>query len=152
MKKFLFNAVVYGLLGWSILTGVYQVLPQETKDLIPHFNELSALISGGSAALIGSGGLFFKSWVAKATTESNEKYKATVEKFLVVTEKYNDLVNEYKRLEATIKESNLNYAKRIETLETLLKADLTAKLSNRLIDEEVKAIIRGALNEKQTDL
>lgn len=152
MKKFIFNAVVYGLLLWSVLTGVYAVLPQETKDLIPQFNELSALISGASAAIVGSGGLVYKSWLAKAATESDDKYTDIVKKFITVTEKYKELENQYKRLEGVIRESDQSIVDKITTLETLVKVDLTAKLSNKLIDEEVKRLIEGALNEKETDL
>lgn len=152
MKKALFNIVVYALLLWSLLTGVYAVLPQDVKDLIPQFNGLTAIISGGSAALIGSGGLVFKTWLAKAQTESNDKYKDVVEKFLMITDKYGELANQYKRLESVLHESTQKYAERIKTLETLLKVDLQAKLSNKLIDEEVRRLLEGVLDEKETTL
>lgn len=158
MKKFIFNAVVYGLLLWSVLTGVYAVLPQETKDLIPQFNELTALIrifimlSGASAAIVGSGGLVYKSWLAKAATESDDKYADIVKKFITVTEKYKELENQYKRLESIIKESDQKSAEQIKTLTTLLKAELKAKRDDELIDKKVREYIGSILDEKETDL
>lgn len=151
-KKVLFNIVVYALLIWSLLMGVYSVLPQEVKDLIPQFNELTALISGGSTMLIGSGGLVFNTWLAKARVEADGKYQDVVEKFLLITEKYNNLESAYSKLEKSYKDGDQKQEQRLKRIEALLETDLKAKLSNKLIEEEVKTMIEGTLNEKKVGL
>lgn len=145
MKKFLtalFNVVVYLMLAWSILCAVYTALPAEYQSMLPWMNWLTALISGGSTLLLGSGGVAVQSFLAKAKTASNEKYALLTGKFLTLTdnyaaleEKYTAIENKYNEVVSSIGENN-----------KLLKIDLKAKLSNPLIDATVKNLIEGALN------
>lgn len=144
--------MVYALLLWSLLTGIYAVLPQEAKDLIPQFNELTAIVSGGATALIGSGGLVFKTWLTKARVEADEKYTDVASKFLIITEKYGELTKAYNSLEKSVKESAKIYEEKIDRLERLVETDLKAKLSNKLIDEKVREMIEGTLDEEEVDL
>lgn len=132
--------------------GVYSVLPQEVKDLIPQFNELTALISGGSTMLIGSGGLVFQAWLTKARVEADGKYSEVANYIITLSDKYSELTNTIRLVEKASKESDQNYAQRLTRIETLLETDLRAKLSNKLIDEEIKSLIEGVLNEEEVDL
>jgi len=55
MKNKIFNIIVYAMLGWSIVSAGYMALPVEYQAMIPDFNWLTALISGGSTMMLGIG-------------------------------------------------------------------------------------------------
>lgn len=139
MKKVLFNIVIYTMLGWSVLSAVYLALPVEYQEMLPDFNWLTALISGGSTALLSTGALTVQSFLNKSKTTTNET-------FTLLKDNYSEIVNEYKILKA-------QYAELKTTLDynnELLRAELKAKLSNPLIDEEVKSLLEQVIiNDKQ---
>lgn len=134
MKAKIFNVVVYSMLGWSILSAVYLALPVEYQEMLPQMNWLTAVISGGSTALLGSGGLAVQSFMTKAKVTADTKYVDIVSKFL-------KLVDEYKALEAKYEDIVIS----IERNNILLATDLKTKLSNPLIDETSKELIEGVL-------
>ena len=138
MKKTLFNIVIYSMLGWSTISAVYLALPIEYQAMIPEFNWLTALISGGSTALLGTGALTVQTFLTKAKATSNET-------FSMLKANYSEIVNEYRILKAQYSElkSTLEYNS------TLLRAELKAKLSNPLIDEEVKALLEQVITNDQ---
>lgn len=139
MKKVLFNIVIYTMLGWSVLSAVYLALPVEYQAMLPDFNWLTALISGGSTALLSTGALTVQSFLNKSKTTTNET-------FTLLKDNYSEIVNEYKILKT-------QYAELKTTLDynnELLRAELKAKLSNPLIDEEVKSLLEQVIiNDKQ---
>lgn len=139
MKKVLFNIVIYTMLGWSVLSAVYLALPVEYQEMLPDFNWLTALISGGSTALLSTGALTVQSFLNKSKTTTNET-------FTLLKDNYSEIVNEYKILKT-------QYAELKTTLDynnELLRAELKAKLSNPLIDEEVKSLLEQVIiNDKQ---
>ena len=139
MKKVLFNIVIYTMLGWSVLSAVYLALPVEYQAMLPDFNWLTALISGGSTALLSTGALTVQSFLNKSKTTTNET-------FTLLKDNYGEIVNEYKILKT-------QYAELKTTLDynnELLRAELKAKLSNPLIDEEVKSLLEQVIiNDKQ---
>jgi len=139
MKTKLFNVLVYTMLGWSVLSAVYLALPVEYQAMIPQFNWLTALISGGSTGLLGTGALAVQSFLNKAKATSNET-------FTLLKDNYTEIVNEYKILKIQLEEVKSTFDYNNE----LLRAELKAKLSNPLIDEEVKSLLEQVIiNDKQ---
>lgn len=134
--KTLFNVTVYSMLGWSILSATYLALPIELQEMLPQMNWITAVVSGGSTALLGTGGLTVKTLLMKAKTDSNDKYFLLGNEFLKLVDKYNELNNKYDTVDASIERNS-----------QLLEVSLRAKLSNPLIDAKVKELIEGVLNE-----
>ena len=116
MRTKLFNIVSYALLITSLASFGYTQLPAEYQALIPQFNWLSAILTGGTLGAIGSGALFV-----------DYKLRANESKYL-------ELLRAVVALQKEAEENN-----------KLLKADLSAKLSSSLVEEKVKQIIEGAL-------
>ena len=140
MKTKLFNVVVYSMLGWSILSATYLALPIEYQEMLPQFNWLTAVISGGSTMLLGTGGLAVKTFLTNARVQSDSKYLLLGEKFLELTTKYEVLHSDYQTVVSAIDRNNL-----------LLSIDLKTKLSNPLIDATAKALIEGVLYGDQQE-
>ena len=139
MKTKIFNVLVYTMLGWSVLSAVYLALPVEYQAMIPEFNWLTALISGGSTGLLGTGALAVQSFLNKAKATSNDT-------FTLLKDNYTEIVNEYKILKIQLEEVKSTF----EYNNELLRAELKAKLSNPLIDEEVKSLLEQVIiNDKQ---
>jgi len=139
MKTKIFNVLVYTMLGWSVLSAVYLALPVEYQAMIPEFNWLTALISGGSTGLLGTGALAVQSFLNKAKATSNDT-------FTLLKDNYTEIVNEYKILKIQLEEVKSTF----EYNNELLKAELKAKLSNPMIDEEVKSLLEQVIiNDKQ---
>lgn len=153
MKR-LFDVVVYGLLVFSIAAGLHAALPPEYQ--VEGFTNLTALVSGASAGLIGSAGLTFKTWLAKAKTESDKKYVQVATQFLQVIDQYKELETKYEVVankfaeyeKKTIQQYHL-VGDKLDKIALLVKAEIDAKLSSKLIDAEVKAILEGAIDEKE---
>jgi len=138
MKTKLFNVLVYTMLGWSVLSAVYLALPVEYQAMIPQFNWLTALISGGSTGLLGTGALAVQSFLNKAKATSNET-------FTLLKDNYTEIVNEYKILKA-------QYAELKTTLDynnELLKTELKTKLSNPMITAEAEQLIKQVITNDQ---
>lgn len=136
IKGKLFNIGVYTLLGYSILSFVYLSLPVEYQDILD-LDWLTALVSGSSTFLLGSGAVAVRAFLAKAKNEQLDMNKTATEKYLSLVEHYKQLQADYQEVKAQNNE-----------LIKLLKIDLNAKLSNPLIDEEARRQIEGALNEE----
>lgn len=147
MKNKLFNVIVYGLLVYSILTGVHTALPPEYQ--ISGFSNLTALISGASTALVGSAGLAIKSWLSSAKKTAETKQIEVYKEFIKIVEKYEKLEAKLTATEKTAEERYQVEAGERARIIALLETDLKAKLSNKLIDEETRALINGVLNEKE---
>jgi hypothetical protein len=137
LKGKLFNIGVYTLLGYSILSFVYLSLPVEYQDILD-LDWLTALVSGSSTFLLGSGAVAVRAFLTKAKNEQLDMNKTATEKYLSLVEHYKQLQADYQEVKAQNNE-----------LIKLLKIDLNAKLSNPLIDEEARRQIEGALNEEE---
>ena len=100
-KQVLFNIVVYAMLGWSIISAVHAALPEQYQ--IPEFTNMVALISGSSTALVGSAGLFIKSWLAKASTTADYRNnrRSIYEKFLILEYLKDGLKGQLRRKQKT---------------------------------------------------
>lgn len=146
MRKLL-KLISIVMLLWTVISGVYMALPLEYKELIPQFNWLTALVSGGSTGILGSTILFVESQLVKSENKNDTRYIELAKKFLELTDKYNDLENAVQT--STIKnESKINdVIQVIDKNNKLLEVDLNSKLSNPLIDEKVKEMIEGVLRD-----
>ena len=138
MKTKIFNVLVYTMLGWSVLSAVYLALPVEYQSMIPEFNWLTALISGGSTGLLGTGALAVQSFLNKAKATSNDT-------FTLLKDNYTEIVNEYKILKVQYTELQQTLAYNNE----LLKTELKTKLSNPMITAEAEQLIKQVITNDQ---
>lgn len=142
----LFNFVSIILLLWTIISGVYLALPQEYKDLIPQFNWMTALVSGGSTGVLGSAILFVDKQLKKQDASNSNKYLDLATKFLEIREDYKEVEKEL----AQNKKELIELKKLNEETNRLIRVDLESKLSNPLIEEFVKEKMRGeGVGEKE---
>lgn len=148
-KKVLFYFVTIAMLVYTALATIYSVLPEQYQ--IQEFNKLTALVSGGSTGLIGSAGLLIKSWLSKSATTADEKQTETLQKFLVLLEKYEELIRKLESAEKLSIEQKADYDKQLAELTMLVKTDLKVKLSNKFVEKEVKDMIAGALNYEKNE-
>ena len=138
-KTKIFNIVVYAMLFWSILSAGYLALPAEYQEMLPQMNWLVAVISGGSTALLGSGGLAVQAYLAKAKTTSDTKFNLLKDNYLQLVDHYISLENQYKELKTSVDYNN-----------KLLAVDLKTKLDNPLITETSEQLIKQVLtNDSQ---
>lgn len=143
MRK-LFNFISIIMLLWTIIAGVYLAMPQEYRELIPEFNWLTALVSGGSTGILGSTMLILNSYLKRNKDSVDSKYLDLANRFLALNEKYNTLSADVVNNTIIQKETNELIKKNTE----LLSIDLESKLSNPLIEDFIKEKIGGVLNEK----
>lgn len=135
----LFNLISIIMLLWTIISGAYLALPQEYKDLIPQFNWLTALVSGGSTGILGTTILLVDSYMKKNKADVDTKYFDLAKKFLEINEKYSNLEKKVEISTAETMKSNDLIAK----TNRLLEIDLESKLSNPLVENFIKEKIRG---------
>jgi len=138
MKKKLLNIAIYVLLGWSMLSAGYLALPVEYQEMLPQMNWLTAVVSGGSTFLLGSGGLALQRMLNKTNKDYTTKYIQLGQEFLNLKGKYDELGVKVDGLESTNKE-----------LVKLLKIDLQSKLDNPMLTDKARALIEGAIYEKE---
>lgn len=143
MRK-LFNFISIIMLLWTIIAGVYLAMPQEYRELIPEFNWLTALVSGGSTGVLGLTMLILNSYLKRNKDSVDSKYLDLANKFLTLNQKYNTLSADVINNTIIQKETNELIKKNTE----LLSIDLESKLSNPLIEDFIKEKIGGVLNEK----
>jgi hypothetical protein len=142
MKEKIFNIVVYGMLTYTVAVAGYGALPAEYQNMIP-FNWVTALVSGGTTGLLGTAGLVMKSYLDKAKVEANNKFN-------LLAKSYEQVVNAYQTVNSELKDIKNQFSMTREELNItrkLIETDLRAKLSNVLIDEEVRKLIEGVLDE-----
>lgn len=134
MKKALFNITVYTMLAWSILSAVYISLPADIQALLPQMNWLTAVISGGSTALVGSGGLAVRAWLDNARKVSDEKLSVVAGQFLTLVNKYNELSEQVNKMTEATAYNN-----------RLLTVELQTKLTNPMIADSARQLITQVL-------
>ena len=138
MKKKLLNIAIYVLLGWSMLSAGYLALPVEYQEMLPQMNWLTAVVSGGSTFLLGSGGLALQRMLNKTNKDYTTKYIQLGQEFLNLKGKYDELGVKVDGLESTNKE-----------LVKLLKIQLKTKLDNPMLADKSRALIEGLIYEKK---
>ena len=142
----IFNFISIVMLLWTIISGAYLALPQEYKDLIPQFNWLTALISGGSTGILGSTMLIVDIFLKKNKSEVDTKYFDLAKQFITINEKYQALENKVEKATTETRKNN----ELISENNRLLKIDLESKLSNPLVEEFIKEKIRGEVSGQKS--
>lgn len=138
MRK-VFNLISIVMLLWTIISGAYLALPEEYKAMIPEFNWLTALVSGGSTGLIGGAMLLVDGFLKRSKSEYDTKYYELAKKFLELNDKYLVIENQNNILIEAQNRSN----ELLETNNRLLSIDLESKLTNPVVENFVKEKIRG---------
>lgn len=139
MMRKLFNLISIVMLLWTIIAGAYLALPQEYKDLIPEFNWLTALVSGGSTGILGSTMLLVNNFMKKNQNSVDSKYMDLANRFLALNEKYTLLEEKV----STNTKSQVETNELLKKTNNLISIDLESKLSNPIIEDFVKEKIRG---------
>lgn len=122
------------MLAWSILSAVYVALPVEIQAMLPQMNWITAVISGGSTALIGTGGLVVRSWLDNARKVSDDKLNLFAANIMQLRESYNTVATKYDELTAATNYNN-----------QLLAVDLRTKLDNPMITDTARQLITQVL-------
>lgn len=135
----LFNIVSIIMLLWTIISGAYLALPAEYKELIPEFNWLTALVSGGSTGVLGSTILLVDRQLKKQDTNNSNKYLDLATKFLSLNDKYLALENKVSNNTEVQNETN----DLLKKTNKLISIDLESKLSNPLVEDFIKEKMRG---------
>lgn len=139
MIRKLFNLISIVMLLWTVVAGAYLALPQEYKDLIPEFNWLTALVSGGSTGILGSTMLIMNAYLKKNQNNVDSKYLDLANRFLALNEKYTLLEEKVTKNTKSQVETN----ELLKKTNNLISIDLESKLSNPMIEDFVKEKIRG---------
>jgi len=137
MKKQFLNIAVYVLLGWSMLSAGYLALPVEYQEMLPQMNWLTAVVSGGSTLVLGTGGLALQRILSKTSQDYTTKYIELGQEFLNLKSEYDKLGDKVNELQSTNKD-----------LFKLLKVDLEAKLDNPMLTDKARALIEGAIHKE----
>lgn len=137
--RIIFNFISIIMLLWTIISGAYMALPAEYKALIPQFNWLTALVSGGSTGILGATMLIVDGYLRKNKADVDTKYFDLAKKFLELNEKYTALENKVNsNTEAQLETNEL-----LKKTNNLISIDLESKLSNPLVEDFIKEKIRG---------
>lgn len=147
MKSKLFNVVVYSMLGWSIVSAGYLALPIEYQEMLPQMNWIIALVSGGSTALLGTGGLVVQSFISKTKLDTSNKINEISNVIIQLVDEYKTLKTEYKNLQT----ENAELKNAILENNKLLKIDLKTKLDNPMTTNTARVMIEGVINESKKE-
>lgn len=128
--------VVSGLLGDVSLFGFNLT---EVQQKITHY------ITSGGLAIIGGLGVVLNDFLNRKLIESRNLTNQALQSAISVGDKYSEIKNEVRELRILVKQLTADNSK----LADLITADLTAKLSNPLIDKKAKELIEEAINGKQ---
>ena len=147
LRKVLFNFITIGMLAYTMFALIYSVLPEQYQ--LEQFNTLTALVSGGSTGLIGSAGLLIKSLLVKNEKSTDEKQAETIKKFLDVLDYVKGLEQEIDTLKKDLHAQYTEQMDKVNRVVELVETDLKAKLSNKLIDQEIRELINGVLEDEE---
>jgi cell shape-determining protein MreC len=136
MKIKLLNALTYSLLGVSMLSVAYVAIP-EFQGLFPQLDIVTATVTAIGTFLMSGGSILVRSFITRTKDTMNEQNSLMANKFLEITEEYNNMKGKVDNLESTNKE-----------LVKLLKIHLKTKLDNPLLTDKARELIEGALNEE----
>ena len=144
MKQKLFNVVVYGMLAFSLINTGYLALPPEVQAMIPQYNDMVAIIGGASSGLFALGGMTVQSYINRAKEQADAKFQLLAQNYLNIERKYDvntESVNKQtKAIELLTREQ--------QRTNKLIEVDLQAKLSNPMIDEQIKTLIEDVMKDE----
>lgn len=128
--------IISGLLGDVSLFGFNLT---EVQQKITHY------ITSGGLAIVGGLGVVLNDFLNRKLIESRNLTNQALQSAISVGDKYGEIKNEVRELRILIKQLTADNSHLAE----LIAADLSAKLSNPLIDKKAKELIEGALNGKK---
>ena len=99
--------------------------------------------------LIGSAGLLIKSLLVKNEKSTDEKQAETIKKFLDVLDYVKGLEQEIDTLKKDLHAQYTEQMDKVNRVVELVETDLKAKLSNKLIDQEIRELINGVLEDEE---
>lgn len=140
-----FNFISIIMLVWTIISGAYLALPVEYKELIPEFNWITALVSGGSTGVLGTAILVVDNFIKKNELSVDGKYLDLANKFLALNDKYTALQKKVENQIEEQKETN----ELLQKTNRLISVNLESKLSNPLVEDFIKDKIRGEVIAKE---
>ncbi len=160
MKSKILSILSYGLIGYTTGAALIQGIP-ELNALIPQFTTQIAVWTGLPAATLGSIGLSVQNYISKARKSDIQINQGMAN---AVTDLHNKIMNiatmyeqskgdikvfskEITSMITDVKNEYILMRNDVKELAKLVKIDMESKLSNPLIDEKVKELIEGVLNE-----
>lgn len=160
LKSKLLSIISYGLIGYTTGAAVIQGIP-ELQALMPSFTTQIAVWTGLPAVTLGSIGLAVQSYINKARVTDNVVNQGVVDAVSKLYAQVKDVAELYNQGKGDIKELAKDMKKNIDDIRNeyillrndvkllakLVRVDMEAKLSNPLIDEEVKKMLGDAINE-----
>lgn len=163
MKKIVNVLIIIGYLWLTVIMLYNTVLPAQYKDLIPQFTNLPFLLSATFAGVLSSALLYMKQF-------TNKQNETNVNALLNFNDKLKDFDSTIFKLESLVngQNGNLNtlntenekksvkYDEIIKLLEKnnrLAQVELESRITNPLIDNNIKVKIKELLdNEKKNIL
>lgn len=160
MKSKILSILSYGLIGYTAGAALIQGIP-ELNALIPQFTTQIAVWTGLPAVTLGSIGLSVQNYISKARKSDIQINQGMAN---AVTDLHNKIMNiatmyeqskgdikvfskEITSMITDVKNEYILMRNDVKELAKLVKIDMESKLSNPLIDEKVKELIEGVLNE-----
>ena len=137
MKKKLFNVVAFTMLGVSMVSMAYVIMP-EFQEVLPDLGIVNATVAAIGSFLTGGGYVLMTTFINKKQKQFNESTQIMADKFIEIT-------NDYKAM----KESADANSTKIDELIKLTKIELNTKLSNPMTTDTVRELIEGALYGKE---
>lgn len=128
--------IISGLLGDVSLFGFNLT---EVQQKITHY------ITSGGLAIVGGLGVVLNDFLNRKLIESRNLTNQALQSAISVGDKYGEIKNEVRELRILIKQLTDDNSHLAE----LIAADLSAKLSNPLIDKKAKELIEEAINGKK---
>lgn len=128
--------IISGLLGDVSLFGFNLT---EVQQKITHY------ITSGGLAIVGGLGVVLNDFLNRKLIESRNLTNQALQSAISVGDKYGEIKNEVRELRILIKQLTADNSHLAE----LITTDLSAKLSNPLIDKKAKELIEEAINGKK---
>lgn len=146
--KVLAIAISFGFIGLSgveVVSGLLGDVSLFGFNLTELQQKTTHYITSGGLAIIGGFGVVLNDFLNRKLIESRNLTNQALQSAISVGDKYSEIKNEVRELRVLVKQLTADNAH----LADLIAADLSAKLSNPLIDKKAKELIEEAINGKQ---
>ena len=162
MKKIINALIIIGY-TWLTFALVYEfAIPIEYKSKIPLLNNFMLLYSGTFTGVISSALLYMKNF-------TNNSQKLNITQFMTIREEFSEVFNKIDKLDSVVVKQNTNINRFNELKEQenikldesiklqketnkLLKLELESRITNPLIDKDIKNKIKAVLNNEEDNL
>ena len=153
MKDKLLNIISYGLITYPLVAATWQVIP-ELASVFAQYTSQIAYLTALPSGVLGAVGLKIQGYVNKARSMDTKVFSGLTTAYDTREKSVTEVKAQSSELQLDYKNKFLELKQSYDTLNTsltqlvrLVQTDLQAKLSNPLIDEKVKALIEGVLDE-----